>query len=265
MLEFWIKQIIMVTVYIGTLMFSILNFSTETSRVLAPILTTVFVWVMNNTFSKDYQTKNEKELKDYQGKIDKEMEDYKNEWNQKLEDYKNKLDAELETHKAKLSGYTLVTKLQYDLEFKIYTEIYEKLAKFFIATKELNAAMDTEKVTELKKIDSIYKKQLECIFTKIDIHKPFYSEEIYSKIDEMIILTTKISEEFENYIEIYEEKETEKSFEAYSSQSPTKDIKKYKIGYKKEMCYETIADYEVKDKELVKLIRERIVNMKIVE
>ena len=86
MLEFWIKQIIMVTVYIGTLMFSILNFSTETSRVLAPILTTVFVWVMNNTFSKDYQTKNEKELKDYQEKIDKEIEDYKNEWKQKLED-----------------------------------------------------------------------------------------------------------------------------------------------------------------------------------
>lgn len=52
-----------------------------------------------------------------------------------IEDYKLEIDKELENHKIKLSSYTLVTKLQYDLEFKIYTEISEKIFLLFVETQ----------------------------------------------------------------------------------------------------------------------------------
>lgn len=201
MLEFWIKQIIMVTVYIGTLMFSILNFSTETSRVLAPILTTVFVWVMNNTFSKDYQTKNEKELKDYQGKIDKEMEDYKNEWNQKLEDYKNKLDAELETHKAKLSKYTLVTKLQYELEFKIYTEIYELIQlNFQTVAGMVNDIKSNRKRDNHLEIIKKYNETGASVLSNTLKNRPFYQEEIFNSILKIDGINKKVCDIYVNFI-----------------------------------------------------------------
>ena len=253
MLEFWIKQIIMVTVYIGTLMFSILNFSTETSRVLAPILTTVFVWVMNNTFSKDYQTKNEKELKDYQGKIDKEMEDYKNEWNQKLEDYKNKLDAELETHKAKLSKYTLVTKLQYELEFKIYTEIYELIQlNFQTVAGMVNDIKSNRKRDNHLEIIKKYKGEtyrLRAVYGGYEMdnefykslslkNRPFYQEEIFNSILKIDGINKKVCDIYVNFIK---------------NSIITEDAEKLATDVGKRLINLSI------------LIRKRIENMKIIE
>ena len=239
MLEFWIKQIIMVTVYIGTLMFSILNFSTETSRVLAPILTTVFVWVMNNTFSKDYQTKNEKELKDYQGKIDKEMEDYKNEWNQKLEDYKNKLDAELETHKAKLSKYTLVTKLQYELEFKIYTEIYELIQlNFQTVSGMVNDIKSNRKRDNHLEIIKKYNETGASVLSNTLKNRPFYQEEIFNSILKIDGINKKVCDIYVNFIK---------------NSIITEDAEKLATDVGKRLINLSI------------LIRKRIENMKIIE
>lgn len=158
-----------------------------------------------------------------------------------LEDYKNELNRELETHKAKLSGYTLVTKLQYDLEFKIYTEIYKELTKLFKAVKELNTVMSEGITSGFGKKASIYKEQLDYTCSEIDRHKPFYSEGIYSKINDMVSLILEVAGEFEEY------------------------IGKIQTDYDVKKCEEALASYEDEDKELVKLIRKRIENMKIVE
>lgn len=64
---------------------------------------------------------------DYKAKLNKDLEDYKNIINGKMENQKNELNKELEQYKTKLSGYTLVTKMQFELEFKIYTELYSDL------------------------------------------------------------------------------------------------------------------------------------------
>lgn len=160
-MEFWIKQFITVAVYIGVIIFSMLNFSIETNRVLTPILTTVFVWVMNKTFSIDYQTKNEKELKDYQGKIDKEIEDYKNQWNKKLEKIKNEFSKELEEYKSKLSKYTLITKWQYDFELNAYTEIAKITMHYYEAIDLLKRQALSKNIKEfqesLERLKGIYR------------------------------------------------------------------------------------------------------------
>lgn len=180
-LKFWWNKFLISTAYIILIGLVYKFSSNETSKIIGTFLTTVFVWVMDKTFLIDYQTKNEKELKGYQGKIDKEMEDYKNEWNQKLEDYKNKLDAELETHKAKLSGYTLVTKLQYDLEFKIYTEIYEEMFNLYIETSKLKPMVDVITTNEdiIKRLE-VFTPTYNETSNIINKYRPFYSNEIYS-------------------------------------------------------------------------------------
>lgn len=48
----------------------------------------------------------------------------------------------MESYKTKLFGYTLVFKLQYDLEFKIYTEIYEIIFLLYIETDKLQPVID---------------------------------------------------------------------------------------------------------------------------
>lgn len=61
-----------------------------------------------------------------------------------IDDYKLEIDKELENYKIKLSSYTLVTKLQYDLEFKIYTEIYDKIFSLYIETQKLKPIIDVQ-------------------------------------------------------------------------------------------------------------------------
>lgn len=241
-MKFWKKQLLISTIYIG-IMLIFYNFSSnEVSKIVGSLLTTVFVWVMNKTFSIDYQTKNEEELKEYQKKIDKEMEDYKNEWNKKLEDYKNKLEAELETHKAKLSGYTLVTKLQYDLEFKIYTEICDSVFELYVAVKELSPSFDTVITSEIatERIESFSNAYNE-VSDKINKYRPFYSNnifEIFLKIRE-IACSEGVS--FERAFTLAHEK----------------------FNYKKSR--KRIKNMKENIDESCKLIRERIENMKIVE
>ena len=85
-----------------------------------------------------------------------------------LEDYKLEINKELEKYKIKLSSYTLVTKLQYDLEFKIYTEVYENIFKLFIETSKLKPAMDISTCDEdiikrLNNFSKVYNKTSDTI------------------------------------------------------------------------------------------------------
>lgn len=241
-MKFWWNKFLISATYIILIGVVYKFLSNETSKIIGTFLTTVFVWVMDKTFSIDYQTKNEKKLKDYQGKIDKEMEDYKNEWNQKLEDYKNKLDAELETHKARLSGYTLVTKLQYDLEFKIYTEICDSVFELYIAVEKLSPSFDTVITREIAKerIDSFADAYNE-VSNKINKYRPFYSNDIFEILIEIRKIAGLAGASFESsHIQLNE-----------------------KFNYKESR--ERIVNMKKNIDESCKLIRGRIEKMKIVE
>lgn len=157
-----------------------------------------------------------------------------------LEDYKNELNRELETHKAKLSGYTLVTKLQYDLEFKIYTEIVPVSSKYGILIAQLidqiERKMDNDKITE--KIKNTLKMHDE-LENKIAKYSPFYLEDISKNMIILLHTGMKIMEEANKYMK-----------------SSFCDIKECKIN-------EEIMI--LNSRKISDLIRERIENMKIVE
>lgn len=157
-----------------------------------------------------------------------------------LEDYKNELNRELETHKAKLSGYTLVTKLQYDLEFKIYTEIVPVSSKYGILIAQLidqiERKMDNDKITE--KIKNTLKMHDE-LENKIAKYSPFYLEDISKNMIILLRTGMKIMEEANKYMK-----------------SSFCDIKECKIN-------EEIMI--LNSRKISDLIRERIENMKIVD
>lgn len=115
------------------------------------------------------------------------IEDYKLEINKELEKNKSELSKELEKYKTKLSSYTLVTKLQYDLEFKIYTEIYEKMFLLYIETDKLMPVLcnadDLTNENIQKRLNSfsvIYNETS----NSINKYRPFYSKEIYEILKE---------------------------------------------------------------------------------
>lgn len=157
-----------------------------------------------------------------------------------LEDYKNELNRELETHKAKLSGYTLVTKLQYDLEFKIYTEIVPLSVKYGMLIAQLidqiERKMDNDKITEKIKNTLKMYDELENMITK---YSPFYLEEISKNIIILLRTGMKIMEEANKYMK-----------------SSFCDIKECKINEKIMM---------LNSRKISDLIRERIENMKILD
>lgn len=104
------------------------------------------------------------------------IEDYKLEVNKELEKNKNELNKELEKYKTKLSSYTLVTKLQYDLEFKIYTELISKISNTLNCLIKLKAEVNEKTNRES------YNKIAEIIEITIK-YQPFYSKKIYKHLE----------------------------------------------------------------------------------
>lgn len=92
-----------------------------------------------------------------------------------LEDYKLEMNKELEKYKTKLSGYTLVTKLQYDLEFKIYTELAFKIAD---TLESLSKFILSDKLKE-KNFKEKNEKSIIELMSMVIKYKPFYPEPIY--------------------------------------------------------------------------------------
>lgn len=156
-----------------------------------------------------------------------------------LEDYKLEVNKELEKYKIKLSGYTLVTKLQYDLEFKIYTEIYEKMFLLYIETEKLRPIIDIVGANIQERLNSfsnIYNETSKLI----NKYRPFYSEEIY-----------KILTETRNEC-LKESKEVEVSIDNINYYSYSRSL------VRKKEIKENLEKISI-------LIRQRIENMKIIE
>lgn len=175
------------------------------------------------------------------------IDDYKLEIDRELENHKLKINKELESYKTKLSGYTLVTKLQYDLEFKIYTEIYEMMFLLYIETDKLHPPIDnlpTEKEafkTEIRKrlnhFGSLYDKTSNII----NKYRPFYSEKIFEILRETRDLCHQESIEVSLIITLYS-----RPFDYIKSMDRKEKIR---------INLEIISN----------LIKKRIENMKIIE
>jgi hypothetical protein len=164
-----------------------------------------------------------------------------------MEDYKLEIDKELEKYKVRLSGYTLVTKLQYDLEFKIYTKIYEVMFLLYIKTDKLHPIIDnlpTEKEafkTEIRNRLNHFGKLYNKASNLINKYRPFYSDKIFEILKETRDLCHKES------IEV--------SLIVTSHSKPFDYIKSMDRKEKIRINLETTSN----------LIKNRIENMKIIE
>lgn len=154
-----------------------------------------------------------------------------------LEDYKSGLNTTLETYKAKLVGYTLVTKLQYELEFSIYKEIYGELMLIMSKMGKLSELISKEENNHLSTEKENWKKEKEKIDLKILQNQPFYSKEIANQITKIVGTFSAIVENIENI----------------NDANLTKNFTF--------VVMTTVEEIE----NLATLIRERIENMKIVE
>lgn len=115
-----------------------------------------------------------------------------------LEDYKSGLNTALETHKAKLVGYTLVTKLQYELEFSIYKEIYGELMLIMSKIGKLSELVSKGENNQLNTEKENWKKEKEKIDLKILQNQPFYSKDIANQITVIVGTFDAIVENIEN-------------------------------------------------------------------
>lgn len=157
------------------------------------------------------------------------IEDYKLEVNKELEKNKNELNKELEKYKTKLSSYTLVTKLQYDLEFKMYlnfSKMISETIKFLIFLKN-----EINEKTNADARDSIFK-----FGDEVSKYKPFCDKEIHSTLMMILYLMQ------EDYYFILKNQPKVQEKDSYGDELTN--------------LYEEI---------LSNLIRQRIENMKIIE
>lgn len=155
-----------------------------------------------------------------------------------LEDYKLEVNKELEKYKIKLSSYTLVTKLQYDLEFRIYTEIYGLVEERFRIISDMIFQMNYNKINNKSGLEKSHNEIYEKILSNMYKNKPFYQKAICDKI---AIINKLNSEIFKIYI----------NFE-------NGDLIIEDIAEKVKNIIDAIED-------LSDLIRQRIENMKIIE
>lgn len=160
-----------------------------------------------------------------------------------LEDYKLEINKELEKYKTKLSSYTLVTKLQYDLEFKIYTEIYEKMFLLYVETDKLKPDWDIETTDEIilervGKFNIIYND----VSNLINKYRPFYSKELY----DILIQTRNFAYEESRSLQLSIAVNVRRIFNIIKSHERKENMK---------LNLDKISE----------LIRQRIENMKIIE
>lgn len=107
------------------------------------------------------------------------IEDYRLEIDKELENHKLKINKEIESYKTKLSGYTLVTRLQFELEFKIYMELISEISSTLDCLIKLKAEVNEKSNRES------YNKIAEIIEITIK-YQPFYSKEIYKHLEVLL-------------------------------------------------------------------------------
>lgn len=134
------------------------------------------------------------------------LENEKLKYNKELEEYKSKLNEQLNKVKSISEKELYVSKAQYDNEYKIYMEIWEKLHNCTAYTLQLypqgpvnvpadeNAMLDYQK----KKYKKYYEHFIDFTLT-IDKYAPFYQQEFYEKFKEIKWWCSRQGEYFDHY------------------------------------------------------------------
>jgi hypothetical protein len=119
------------------------------------------------------------------------LEKEKSNHSKELEDYKNKLDEKIRVLNSVIDKSLYVTKLQYEKELSIYPDIWEKLAKCVISTKNLYPIFEHVPKGEEEYEKFINDKWSSFVtdyndFSNIIIkYSPFYEENLYNRFVEI--------------------------------------------------------------------------------
>jgi hypothetical protein len=126
-------------------------------------------------------------LSNWLGKIwaDIMLEAEKKKFTMEIEEYKNKLNKEISIVNSIIEKSSYITKLQYDKEFAIYLEIWDKLSTCIISTRDLYPTfsnipvdkMELDKFNENKL--TIFVKNYNDFSNAIIKYSPFYEEKLY--------------------------------------------------------------------------------------
>ncbi|MGL5932148.1 MAG: hypothetical protein ACRCY7_04475 [Cetobacterium sp.] len=99
---------------------------------------------------------------------------YQNKKDKELLDYKNSITKEIELYKSNLTGSNLVTKLQFELEFSIYKELYSEIMTIY-----LNIETQNKEIINLQKT---------TFDTKVLQYMPYIEDDIFNQIGDISIL-----------------------------------------------------------------------------
>jgi hypothetical protein len=111
---------------------------------------------------------------------------------QKLNDYILKIESE----KIKNNKAVLVHKIQFEEEFKVYKELWPELIKLSIVTQqlrpiiELKDANKSDEELRIMKGDEFNKTFKKCVIV-FQENKPFYPEDIFNEVDNIIKISRK--------------------------------------------------------------------------
>lgn len=118
----------------------------------------------------------------------------KNWINKKRIDFETSMNEDLEKIKSSLSKEQFIHKLQFEKEFQVYSELWEKLIALRHSTaliihpstaKKLDKSNEEDKREKeeiLKKVTNSYDEAEKTIIN----NKPFYSEEVYKNADRIL-------------------------------------------------------------------------------
>lgn len=134
------------------------------------------------------------------------LENERLEHNKELEEFKNKLNEQLNKAKSVNEKELYVSKAQYDNEYKIYMEIWEKLHKCIVYTLQLypqgivNMPIDEKGMLEYQKQKyELYAENYNDFSLTIDKYAPFYKKQFYEKFIEIRKLCCKQGTYFDHY------------------------------------------------------------------
>lgn len=133
------------------------------------------------------------------------LEKEKKEHQLEIENYKSKLALELNNFNSLNEKALHITNIQYDKEFEIYQNIWEKLFDCIIATLTLYPALEdvpTAEVEKQKWIDKKYNNYCEKLnlYTRtINRYAPFYEGNFYNSFVEVRDSCSKMGRIFKRY------------------------------------------------------------------
>lgn len=122
-----------------------------------------------------------------------------------IEDFKGKLNKEIAVANSIIDKSTHVTKLQYDKEFSIYIEIWEKLAECVVSTKHLYPIFENKpaKEEELEEFNNEKYSKFVTDFNEfsriITKYSPFYEESLFNGFIELRNLCSRQGGLFKTY------------------------------------------------------------------